>query len=89
MFYTDIMIVCINIGAAGAPPAPLARSPRYATASAATAPRRARPSVRVIEQQDSLDGRRLPANMKKRVKKLCQKHDSGNYIYPYLIYYNI
>lgn len=48
-------------GAAGAPSP--ARSPRYATAN--TAARRGR--VRVIEQQDSPDGRRLPANMKKRV----------------------
>lgn len=72
MLHTTNSLVCGDIGAAGAPPARPSSPLRDCEHRAA--------SVRVIEQQDSLDGRRLTANMKKGVKKLHHKtRDSGIY----------
>ncbi|KAJ8716074.1 hypothetical protein PYW08_013359 [Mythimna loreyi] len=62
MLHTTNSIVCGDIGAAGAPPARPSSPLRDCEHRAA--------SVRVIEQQDSLDGRRLSANMKKGVENL-------------------
>lgn len=56
MLHTTFALVCGDIGAAGAPPARPSSPLRDCEHRAA--------SVRVIEQQDSLDGRRLSANMK-------------------------
>lgn len=70
--HTTIMLVCDDIGAAGVPPARLSSPLRDCEHRAA--------SVRVIEQQDSLDGSRLSANMKKGVMILHHKtRDSGIY----------